>query len=199
MTDRMQVSELNGFSDEKLVQFYKEGDELAFEVLCKRYDRFIRAISHTFFLFCGDDEDLRQEGFFGLLSAVNHYDVNKEGASSFKTFAYTCVRARILNAVNGEKTEKRLIGAFSVSIEETFSEVENAYLVSPEEMAIGSENVREITARIRGRLSPFEKKVFDLFLEGCSYTEIAAILNKPVKSVDNALQRIKDKSKRIDQ
>ena len=193
----MPISDLNDFSDEKLVQIYKEGNERAFEVLYKRYDRPIRALTHTFFLFGGDDDDLRQEGLFGLLSAVNHYDENKEGASSFKTFAYTCIRARILNAVNGEKTEKRKVGVYSVSIDDFFDDVEKAYLVSPEDTVIGSETIREITAKIRKNLSPFEKKVFDFYLEGLSYIDIAKALDHSPKSVDNALQRIKEKSRKI--
>ena len=192
----MPISDLNGYSDEKLVQLYKEGQELAFEVLCGRYDRVIRALSQPFFLFCGDDEDLRQEGFLGLLSAVNRYDSERAGASSFGTFAYTCIRARILNAVNGEKAEKRLAGTMSVSIEDLFLREEYLYPISPEETVIGSENLKEISAKIRQSLSSYEKKVFDLYLEGYSYVEIANILKKSNKSVDNALQRIKEKTKK---
>ena len=195
----MSISDLNGITDEKLVSKFKGGDEQAFEALCLRYDRFIRAISQTFFIFCGDRDDLRQEGLFGLLYAANKFDEKKEGASSFKTFAYTCIRARILNAVNGEKAGKRLADTLSVSIEETFSEGNGPGRVSVEEEVIDSESVRERVAAIRKNLSHFEIKVFDLYLEGYSYTEIAAILDKPTKSVDNALQRIKEKAKKSGQ
>lgn len=192
----MPISELNGYSDEKLVQLYKEGKEQAFEVLCGRYDRVIRALSQPFFLFGGDDDDLRQEGFFGLLSAVNRYDSDRSDASSFGTFAYKCIRARILNAVNVEKTDKRLADKMSVSIEDILLKEEDLYPISPEETIIGNENLKEISAKIRERLSSYEKKVFDFYLEGYSYVEIAKKLKKPSKSIDNALQRIKEKSKK---
>ena len=192
----MAISDLNELSDENLVQIFRRGDERAFEVLCSRYDRVIRALSQTFFIFSGDRDDLRQEGLFGLLYAANRFDEKKDGASSFGTFAYTCIRARLLNAVNGEKTEKRLADKRSVSFEELFSEENGSVISSIEDAVIDDESVREKVVKIKKNLSAFEERVFDLYLEGYSYTEIAEILNESVKSVDNALQRIKDKSKK---
>lgn len=192
----MTPGELNLLSDERLVRIFKDGDEQAFEVLCGRYERVIQALSHTFFIFCGDGDDLKQEGLFGLLSAVNRFDENKEGASSFGTFAHTCIRARLLNAVNGEKKEKRLADTLSVSFDDLFAEEGDSASASVEDTVINSESVKEKVKKIKKTLSPFEIKVFELYLEGYSYTEIAEILKKRAKSVDNALQRIKDKSRK---
>ncbi len=185
------------FADEKLVELYKSGEPLAFEEIYHRYSGMIKALSRTYFLIGGDSDDLQQEGFLGLLYAVNNY--SKEKGSQFKSFAYTCVKSKMLNAVNKEKAEKFKALNDSVpltSFEQTPSCGEISKF-SPETFIIDNEDLNEIILKIKAQLSSLEEKVFELYLDGLSYVEIAKKLSKSEKSIDNALQRIKEKSRII--
>ena len=188
--------EYNKLTDEKLVEAFRSGDEQAFETLYRRYEKVIKGFARTFYFLGGAPEDLWQEGFFGLYSATKTFDEqkSKESNSSFRTFAYSCIKYRMINAVTKEASDKRKALNSTVSIDET---VENLpeMTVSPEDIIIGHERKDEITEKIKEELSEFERQVFDLYVEDYKYTEIADKLGVPAKSVDNALQRIKDKCK----
>ncbi len=184
-------------TDERLVALHGKGDGLAFDELYARYITVIRSLARTYFLVGGDEEDLCQEGLIGLFSAVNAYDGEKEGSSSFKTFAYKCIKSRILNAISLSHAEKHRALNDSVSIQEMTESEREGVILSPEDRAIGEETLNELISAIKGSLSNFEIQVFNLYVEGQKYTEIAKILNKSPKSVDNAIQRIKEKTKRL--
>ncbi len=186
-----------GQTDEKLVALHKKGDGLAFDELYARYLTVIRSLARTYFLVGGDEEDLCQEGLIGLFSAVNAYDGEKEGSSSFKTFAYKCIKSRILNAISLSHADKHRALNDSVSIQEMTESDREGIILSPEDRVIGEETLNELTLAIKESLSNFEIQVFNLYVEGQKYTEIAKILNKSPKSVDNAIQRIKEKTKRL--
>lgn len=186
-----------GQTDEKLVALHKKGDGLAFDELYARYLTVIRSLARTYFLVGGDEEDLCQEGLIGLFSAVNAYDGDKEGSSSFKTFAYKCIKSRILNAISLSHADKHRALNDSVSIQEMTESDREGIILSPEDRVIGEETLNELTLAIKESLSNFEIQVFNLYVEGQKYTEIAKILNKSPKSVDNAIQRIKEKTKRL--
>lgn len=186
-----------GQTDEKLVALHKKGDGLAFDELYVRYLTVIRSLARTYFLVGGDEEDLCQEGLIGLFSAVNAYDGDKEGSSSFKTFAYKCIKSRILNAISLSHADKHRALNDSVSIQEMTESDREGIILSPEDRVIGEETLNELTLAIKESLSNFEIQVFNLYVEGQKYTEIAKILNKSPKSVDNAIQRIKEKTKRL--
>ncbi len=179
-------------SDEQLVENFISGDEQSFEILCHRYDRLIKSLSRTFILFGGSDEDLWQEGFLGLLSACKNYDKSRSNASSFSTYAYSCIKNKMLMAVKSEKTDKQKALSTSVSIENLNVDEK---IISPEDTIIDSEYIVEIKKKILSKLSTFERKVFELYLEGYNYLEIAEKLSKSAKSIDNALHRIKEKCK----
>lgn len=185
------------FSDEQLVKLNKTGDQLAFDELCSRYIKNIRAMARTYYLVGGDEEDLWQEGLIGLFSAVNAYDEDRNGASAFRTFAFKCIKSRILNAINGARAEKHKALNDSVSIMEFTDSEANIFTSSPEEKAIGIESLNELIKKIKKTLSPFEAEVFDLYVDGMKYNEIAVTLKKSPKSVDNAIQRIKEKTKGV--
>ena len=175
-------------TDERLVKLFNEGDEGAFEILFRRYDRIVKGLARTYGFFAEDYEDLWQVGFLGLYSAAKTYDETKENSSSFKTFAYSCIKYKILNAVKADPKGN------VVSIDAAPTVFDD---VSVEQEIIAAESRSELIVRIRSKLSPLEKKVFDLYVAGYKYTEIAEIIGLTAKAADNALQRIKDKSKAI--
>ncbi len=184
-------------TDEKLVALNKSGDGLAFDELYARYIVLIRSLARTYFLVDGDEEDLCQEGLIGLFSAVNAYDGEKEGSSSFKTFAFKCIKSKILNAISSSHSKKQKALNDSVSIQDVVENEREGTVVSPEDRAIDEETLNELISAIKQNLSNFEIQVFNLYVEGQKYTEIAKILNKSPKSVDNAIQRIKEKTKKV--
>lgn len=184
-------------TDEGLVLLHKKGDSAAFDELYLRYLIIIRSLARTYFLVGGDEEDLCQEGLIGLFSAANAYDFEKAGSSSFKTFAYKCIKSRILNAISLSRADKHKALNDSVSIQEMVENETDGVVSSPEDKIIDEETLKELIAEIKKQLSNFEIQVFNLYVEGVRYTEIAEKLNKSPKSVDNAIQRIKEKTKRL--
>jgi len=181
--------------DLQLRQLALDGDRNAEEELVSRYVRLVRACARPFFLAGGDSEDLIQEGMMGLLSAIRQYDPNRDAL--FKTYAEHCIRNRLYTAIKSASRYKHTPLNDYVSFESPqFDEIQtkmSSVLRDPEELLITRERVNEITEKLSGKLSGFESKVLDLYLEGESYSEIAAKLDKTPKSVDNAVQRIRKK------
>lgn len=178
------------YSDETLVKLYKEGDESAFEAIYERYKYVIKGAARSYYLSGGDNEDLLQEGLWGLLKAVESYDGKKGG---FKNYAYNCVRSKMLSAVKKANSLKNKPLSGYVSIYAPNAEVEKLLCENPEDSMISKENSGEIINRIQENLSKYEKNVLKLYLEGFSYLEISEKIGKTPKSVDNALNRIKRK------
>lgn len=177
----------SNLNDNQLIALHKEGDINAFEEISKRYKGMILSFSRSYFLIGGDGDDLFQEGFLGLFKAVNTYDETQ--GTSFKTFAYTCISNNIKTAVtkSQNKTNSPLNNAIPL---ENLSAVA---LSSPEETVIKSEDQKEFDKKLKGILSPLELKILKMWLDGLSYKQISESLGKEVKSVDNAIQRIKKK------
>ncbi len=180
------------FTDEQLIEMHKKGDHTVFEVIYARYKNMIRSLARGLFLVGGDNEDLMQEGVLGLLNAVNTFN----GATTFSTYAYTCIKNSMLTAVNSAQSKRNTPLNTSVPIATQTDEFLNLYL-DPEDEIIGKESERELMQKITQGLSLFESTVLKLFLEGLSYVEIGEKLNKTAKSIDNALQRIKRKISNI--
>ncbi len=184
--------------DKELQSLASSGDREAEETLAGRYLRLVRACARPFFLAGGDSEDLIQEGTFGLLSAIRQY--RADVGASFKTFAEHCIRMRLLSAIKSASQLKHFPLNDGVSLEQ-LSEDPGAQLSaipeisrrSPEELVLERESKEELYAAFSKCLSRFELKVLDLYLDGLSYREIADILGKSAKSVDNAVQRIRRK------
>lgn len=181
-------------SDEDLVKKYKSGDESAFETLYYRYIRLVNSCSRSFFLKGGDEEDLKQEGMLGLVYAINTYEDSK---GTFSTFAYMCIKSRIINAVKGGDADKHKPLNLAVSISDVDAEDDFISMVTPESIVIRRESLKELMEKVKDNLSDFEIEVFCKYLEGLNYREIAEKLNASAKSCDNALQRIKEKCKKI--
>ena len=183
-------------NDDALWELAKQGDSDAEEQLIINYKKLVIVYSRTYYLIGGESEDLIQEGMLGILDAIRGY--SPSGDASFKTFVEHCVKNRIISAVRAAGRQKHTPLNDSISIESLqFGEFQsglNRCIRDPEDVIISRERIEEITA---GRdLSRFEAGVLKLFLEGLSYIEIGERMGKPVKSVDNAVQRIRKKLSR---
>ncbi len=175
-------------TDELLVEQYKNGNKNAFNQIYARYKNAILSYAHSVYCIGADIEDVIQEGMFGLLKAVEYYN----GKSSFKNFAFTCIKTNIITAVKKYCTNKNLPLNSSVSMDECERELQLAQ-ENLEDRIIFKEKLDNLLEKAREDLSPFELKVLNLFLEGYSYIEISEKLARPAKTCDNALQRIRKK------
>ena len=182
-------------NDADLCLLAARGDTAAEEELIQKYSRLVRVCARPYFLAGGDSDDLIQEGMLGLLSAVRHYDSLKN--VPFAAFAEYCIRRRILDAVKTAARDKNIplnsyISLESSRFDEKFSHP-TINLRDPEELIIAHERADEITKELSGSLSRFERTILDLYLGGMSYSEMAEVVHKSTKSVDNAVQRIRKK------
>ncbi len=178
------------FSEEKLVELYKGGDSSAFDELYGRYKHIINAAARSYYLGGGDKDDLLQEGFLGLLKAAETFDGT---IGHFKTYAYICIRSKIISAVKSAKSYKNKPLVDYVSIYGPSTELNKLLCDDPEDALIDGENSAEFVQNINKKLSKLEIVVLKLYLEGLSYAEIGARVGRDAKSVDNAMQRIKKK------
>lgn len=180
-------------SDELLCMLAASGDCIAEETLVMRYNRLVRICARPFFLAGGDSEDLLQEGMLGLLTAVREFDVQRE--VQFRTYAEVCIRRRLLSAIRAAGRDKHnpLNYSLSLEINGTADSVDCWKQQSPEELLIDREVLRERMDRLYGELSKLESLILGHYLNGLSYLEIAREIDRPQKSVDNAVQRIRRK------
>lgn len=183
-------------TDEMLCRLASQGDSSAEEALVLRHTRLVRACARPLFLMGGDSEDLIQEGMLGLVKAIRDYS-NGRG-SSFRTFAETCVKNRMISAIRSAAGKHHTPLNDSIPIETPlFDESCAGALVQaeadPESILITRETLQERSSLLRSKLSDFEARVLGLYLSGLSYSEIAAQVGRPLKSVDNAVQRIRRK------
>lgn len=185
-------------SDEELAVRARQGDAAAETLLLEKYKPLVRSRARELFLAGGDREDLIQEGMLGLLKAVRSYDPKRE--ASFGTYARLVVSRQIYSALAAAQRQKHQALNQSVSMEEIEEQQDRLALGtsdSPEAILLDLENARELREMIFAALSPMEKKVLALYLEGYDYLQIAARMERPVKSIDNALQRIRGKVARM--
>lgn len=181
------VSKIHEYSDEALCALSAGGCRDAEEELVKRYFRQVRICARPYFLAGGDSEDLIQEAMFGLLKAIREFDPNHD--AQFGTFAEVCIRNRIRSAVTSAARSKHAPLNESIPFETPMLGFE----ASPEELYISREEETERLARLGQQLSGLEREVLTRFLLGLSYQEISDQVGRPIKSVDNAVQRIRRK------
>lgn len=187
--------------DEELAALAQSGKRDAEEYLLGRYKNLVRARARAYFLVGGENDDLVQEGMIGLFKAIRDFDAGKE--ASFLSFAELCVRRQLYTAIKTADRQKHQPLNTYISLnnpvydddsERTLIEsMEERGSVDPESLYIMREKLGDIEKEIEEKLSALEKRVLILHLEGMSYREIAEIIDKPEKSIDNALQRIKKK------
>lgn len=187
---------INNNSDEEALLCARaaSGDAGAEERLIKQYGRLVRACSRPYFLAGGDGEDLIQEGMLGLLSAIRTFE--PERSIQFSTYAELCIKRRLYSAIKSASRNKHGPLNDYVTLESPELAEKNsqrAFLRGPEELVIAKERVDEVANILYGNLSRLETEVLRLFLEGMSYAEISERIDRPLKSVDNAVQRIRRK------
>ena len=192
------VSGLERQPDEELCLLAAAGNRLAEETLVTRYNRLVRTCARPFFLAGGDSEDLTQEGMVGLITAVREYDAGKE--ASFRTFAEICIRSRLYSVLRAAARDKQQPLNQSLSLDDSHfdsnpltSGTNNLAQRNPEDFLIDREHTAALLSGVRKQLSEFEAKILGFYLDGLSCREIAKAVNKPPKSVDNAVQRIRRK------
>lgn len=202
MTEVLDLSvSLSDLTDEELIDRYRQGDEVALEIILVRYKRFVNSKVRTYFLIGADDDDIIQEGMIGLYKAVKDY--NSDKAASFKSFAGICITRQIITAIKTATRQKHIPLNSYVSLSKKIYDIkEDRTLLDvisetrqsdPEAIVIDRENLDGIEYKINKALSKLELQVLAYYLEKRSYQEISKLINRDVKSVDNALQRIKKK------
>ncbi|NBI08047.1 RNA polymerase sporulation sigma factor SigH [Senegalia massiliensis] len=187
--------------DEEIVKKAKKGDNIALEYLIKKYKYFVRAKARSYFLIGADKEDIIQEGMIGLYKAVRDYDAAK--LASFRAFAELCITRQIITAIKTATRQKHMPLNSYVSLNKPLYDEESdrtlmdmisgAKVTDPEELMISKEELSRIEEKIGQTLSGLELEVLLSYLQGKSYQEIAINLERHVKSIDNALQRVKRK------
>lgn len=187
-------------TDEAMCVLAASGDRIAEESIVMRYNRLVRICARPFFLAGGDSEDLIQEGMVGLLTAVREFNPDKQ--VTFRTFAETCIRNRIISAIKMASRDKHTPLNSYISFETSFFDgktdrysfgVSDMRQKNPEDVFIHRESLQERMETLKGQLSGFEARILGLYLSGLSYSEIAQEVERPLKSVDNAVQRIRRK------
>jgi len=190
--------------DEEIVDCAKEGDLLALEYLIKKYKNFVRAKARSYFLIGADREDIVQEGMIGLYKAIRDY--RKDRLASFRAFAELCITRQIITAIKTATRQKHIPLNSYISLNKPIYDEDSdrtlldvltgTKVTDPEELVISREEFYAIEEKMEEILSRLEWQVLMSYLEGKSYQEISKELNRHVKSIDNALQRVKRKLER---
>ena len=198
-TDKYQA-----LTDEEIISRIKAGDEKALTYLLNKYKELVNIKLGKYFLIGAEKEDIYQEGMIGLFKAIKSYDGEKQ--NSFKSFANICIERQLITAIKTSNRQKHMplnsylslnTSAYdnndegSVELIDTFNSNQSE---DPLEMMMQKEHFAEVENAVNKSLSQFEKQVLDKFMKGKSYVRIAEELDSPVKSVDNAIQRIRKKA-----
>lgn len=187
--------------DEDIVELAQKGDQAAVDFLVDKYKNFVRAKAKSYFLVGADKEDIIQEGMIGLFKAIRDYKQDK--LTSFRAFAELCITRQIITAIKTATRQKHIPLNSYISLNKPIYDEESdrtlmdiistAAVTNPEEIVISQEEFIFIEKKMGEILSSLEWKVLMAYLEGKSYQEIAEELQRHVKSIDNALQRVKRK------
>jgi len=195
------------YNDYELLDYISDDNEEARNILFEKYEPLINNISHKMLNYTHNTglelSDLIQEGMLGLSNAMEHFKESKE--TLFYTYAKLCIERKILDLVIASRRQKHKVLNESISFEFTDDEGNESnfeYLLkdnseNPEIVLLNDENEEEFIRRAKEQLTPFEQSVFELKINGFDYKEISEILDKTPKAIDNALQRIKTKLKKV--
>lgn len=208
LQDRDLKNKYSEFSDNELLEMLNEGDTGVTEFLLDKYKNLVRSKAASMHILGADTDDLIQEGMIGLFKAIRDYDSGRD--ASFLTFATLCVSRQMYTAVSASGRNKNMPlntytslyskikdddgNEIGVSLGETIA---NSGEENPEAMIISRENVEIIKGWIESELSSFERQALELYLTGMNYVEIAKVLGRDEKSTDNALNRAKNKIKKL--
>ncbi len=181
-------------SDEELILHLRDGENEIMDYLMDKYKNLVRKKAKVMFLIGGDTDDLIQEGMIGLFKAIRDYRSDKD--STFYHFAELCISRQMYTAIEASNRKKHAPLNSYISLSEPESGGIGELLeTNPEQMIIDRENVAQIKERIEKSLSDMEKEVLAYYMQGMNYVQIAELMERSPKSIDNALQRIKNKLK----
>lgn len=199
--NRADVKKYQDLEDEEIIELVHQGDSEALDYVIHKYRAFVRAKARSYFLIGADKEDIVQEGMIGLFKAIRDYREDK--STSFRAFAELCITRQIITAIKTATRQKHIPLNSYVSLDKpVFDDDSDRTLLDmitgskeldPEELIINREEFDQIEYKMTELLSDLERKVLALYLDGQSYQEISGELNRHVKSIDNALQRVKRK------
>ena len=188
--------------DEELIMQIRKGDNKAQNYLLEKYKNLVSMKANRFFLVGAEDDDIIQEGMIGLFKAIQSFDTEKN--NSFKTFANLCVERQLITAIKTSNRQKHIPLNSSFSLNNTAYDenddttvieiLDTKFVEDPLDTITKREYMEFVESRIDKNLSTFEKQVLSKYIQGDSYIDIANKLNSPVKSVDNAIQRIRKKA-----
>lgn len=205
--DYPQYSEI---SDGELIRRIREGKTEAADFLMEKYKPLVRSKARSLYMLGAEPEDLIQEGMIGLYKALRDFDFEKE--HNFAAFASVCVERQLYTAIEASLRQKHAALNHAVSLNsyiarnadpdregsmELHLALSDEGADNPEDLVISAQTVRFLCEEIEKQLSPFEKKAWNLYRQGYDYTGIARELDCPLKSADNALQRIRRKSRHL--
>ena len=190
-------------TDEEIVKKIREGNEELLTYLLNKYKPLVNGKVGKYFIIGAEKDDIVQEGMIGLYKAIKNFDIEKE--IKFKTFANMCVERQLITAIKTSNRQKHMALNSYVSLNdsaysneedsiELMETYENNVAEDPLETMMKKEYFREIKSKINESLSTFEKKVLNRLVQGDSYEKIAKYVDAPVKSIDNAIQRIRKKA-----
>ncbi len=195
-------SKYENISDEELIEKIRLGDSQAQNYLMEKYKNLVNMKANRFFLVGGEDDDILQEGMIGLFKAIQSFDLEKN--NSFKTFANLCIERQLISAIKTSNRQKHIplnssfslnTSAYDENDDTTVMEVlDTNFVEDPLDTITKREYFESIETKIGENLSKFEKQVLDRYVQGESYVDIAQEIGSPVKSIDNAIQRIRKKA-----
>lgn len=200
------IAKYSTMQDEQLIEEIRNGDKTALEYLINKYTVLVNAKVSKYFIIGAEKEDIVQEGLIGLYKAIKDFKIDKQ--SSFKSFANLCIERQLITAIKSSNRQKHLplnsylslnISAYSNDDEnnsntEILDIFDNNLVEDPLDTLTKKEYYSDVENVIDTSLSTFEKKVLSRYIQGDSYVRIAEKLDTPVKSVDNAIQRIRKKT-----
>ena len=198
------INEYGKMTDEEIIKEIRNGDKQALTYLMNKYKEIVNLKVGKYFMVGAEKEDIIQEGLIGLFKAIKTFNAEKN--KTFKTFANMCIERQLITAIKSSNRQKHmpLNSYLSLNMSAYDNEEENGAelmdtfdsktIEDPLETIINKEYYDEIEKSIDKTLSQFEKQVLDRYMKGESYVTIAKRLDSPVKSVDNAIQRIRKKA-----
>ena len=201
----LENKDYDNMKDEDLIEIIRSGDKIAFDYLMNRYKELVNIKVSKYFIIGAERDDIVQEGLIGLFKAIKSYKPDMK--NSFKSFANMCIERQLITAIKSSNRQKHLplnsylsLNISAYNEEESDSDTslidvfDSALIEDPLDTITKKEYYKKVEDTISKSLSDFEKKVLNKYINGKSYTEIAEDLQTPVKSIDNAIQRIRKKA-----
>lgn len=198
------IDKFEEMTDEQIILEVQKGNKQALTYLMNKYKELVNIKVSKYFIVGAEREDIVQEGLIGLFKAIKTFKKDKK--NSFKSFANMCIERQLITAVKSSTRQKHIplnsylsLNASAYDNEEEsgmelINTLDTKTVEDPLETVMKKEYYKQIESSMDKALSSFEKQVLDGYIKGYSYVTIAKQLQSPVKSVDNAIQRIRKKA-----